>query len=159
MFMMLRQSPQSVLKFRMNCRGELSDGKLLPVLVWIHGGSFLNGNGSFYTGTYLLDECVVLVTINYRFGALGFLTTEDNVIPGNLGLKDQVVALKWTKRNIRIPVISHIDDEQYIFPKFKLWLPGTEQYEFSKDMLELWTNFMRYGRTFGRLTQRVPWDK
>ncbi|CAG7825414.1 unnamed protein product, partial [Allacma fusca] len=50
---------------------------------------------------YLLDQCIVLVTINYRLGALGFLTTGDNIIPGNLGLKDQVLALKWTRRNIK----------------------------------------------------------
>ncbi|CAG7822506.1 unnamed protein product, partial [Allacma fusca] len=66
------------------CRSQLENGKLLPVLFWIHQGGFANGNGSFYRGTYLLDDCIVLVTINYRLGALGFLTTEDNAIPGNL---------------------------------------------------------------------------
>ncbi|CAG7818883.1 unnamed protein product [Allacma fusca] len=53
------------------CRNELSNGKLLPVLFWIHPGDYNHGNGSFYKGTYLLDACVVLVTINYRVGALG----------------------------------------------------------------------------------------
>ncbi|CAG7721901.1 unnamed protein product, partial [Allacma fusca] len=66
------------------CRRQLANGKLLPVLFWIHQGAYINSNGSFYKGTYLLDDCVVLVTFNYRLGALGFLTTEDNVIPGNL---------------------------------------------------------------------------
>ncbi|CAG7827022.1 unnamed protein product [Allacma fusca] len=292
-----------------NCRREMSNGKLLPVLFWVHPGAFEHGNGSFYKGTYLLDECIVLVTINYRLGAFGFMTTGDNVIPGNLGLKDQVLALKWTRRNIQyflgdpkqvtiagssaggssvthhicspassglfsrgiamslailtptsitekprkyakalvnkfncsytssegiktcllrqsaedivlnslavarthftpviepqnaintfqtavpyqllttgkinrvpllagfvqdegifvgerilsnpLPVITHLDDEQYIFPKFKFWLSGTEQFEFSKDMIELWTNFMRSGKPYGRATEKIPWE-
>ncbi|CAG7720834.1 unnamed protein product [Allacma fusca] len=49
-----------------HCREELSNGKLLPVMFWIHPGSFLNNNGSFFRGTYLLDECIVLVTFEYR---------------------------------------------------------------------------------------------
>ncbi|CAG7734104.1 unnamed protein product [Allacma fusca] len=59
-----------------HCREELSNGKLLPVMFWIHPGSFLNRNGSFYKGTYLLDECVVLVTFEYRLGALEILTNQ-----------------------------------------------------------------------------------
>ncbi|CAG7824097.1 unnamed protein product, partial [Allacma fusca] len=69
------------------------------------------------------------------------------------------ISLAQLRYGYKIPVIIHVDDEQFIFPKFKLWLPGTEQYEFSKDMVELWTNFMRSGRPFGRATQRVPWNK
>ncbi|CAG7693975.1 unnamed protein product [Allacma fusca] len=73
---------------------------LLPVMFWIHPGAYRGGSGSAHKPNYLLDRCVVLVTINYRLGALGFLTTGDDVIPGNLGLKDQIVALRWTKNNI-----------------------------------------------------------
>lgn len=46
------------------------------------------------------NQNLILVTINYRLGVLGFLSTEDEVLPGNLGLKDQVEALKWVQRNI-----------------------------------------------------------
>ncbi|KAK9512212.1 hypothetical protein O3M35_000681 [Rhynocoris fuscipes] len=56
--------------------------------------------GSVYRPEYLLDRDVILVTLNYRLGALGFLSTEDNVLPGNNGMKDQSLALKWVKNNI-----------------------------------------------------------
>ncbi|KAJ8951540.1 hypothetical protein NQ318_020413, partial [Aromia moschata] len=77
---------------------------LLPVLFWIYGGSFLTGDGTYqlYGPTYFMDYGIIVVTINYRLGPLGFLATEDGVIPGNLGLKDQVFALKWTNQNIRL---------------------------------------------------------
>nr|XP_018910007.1 PREDICTED: esterase E4-like isoform X3 [Bemisia tabaci] len=72
----------------------------LPVMVWIHGGGFQWGAGSVYGPELLLDKDVVLVTINYRLGALGFLSTGDNAIPANLGLKDQALAIKWVHDNI-----------------------------------------------------------
>ncbi|XP_046407119.1 esterase E4-like [Ischnura elegans] len=74
----------------------------LPVMVWIHGGLFIQGSGGadLYGPEYLLDEDIVLVTINYRLGALGFLSTGNEEVPGNNGLKDQVMALKWVKTNI-----------------------------------------------------------
>ncbi|XP_046619027.1 venom carboxylesterase-6-like [Neodiprion virginianus] len=74
---------------------------LLPVIVFIHGGAFRSGSGMQYGPEYLLNEDVVLVTINYRLGPLGFLSTEDHVVPGNMGLKDQVVALRWVQDNIK----------------------------------------------------------
>ncbi|CAG7716059.1 unnamed protein product, partial [Allacma fusca] len=89
-----------------HCRREMSNGKLLPVIFWIHPGSFEHENGFGY----------------------------------------------------KKPVITHIDDEQFLFPKYKLWLSGTEQYEFSKDMVELWTNFMRSGKPYGRATEKIPWE-
>lgn len=46
------------------------------------------------------SENVILVTVNYRLGVLGFLSTEDEVIPGNFGLKDQAEALRWVQTNI-----------------------------------------------------------
>ena len=75
---------------------------LLPVMVWIHGGAFHVGTGDYsvYGPNYLLDKDIILVSINYRLGALGFLSTGDAVAPGNFGLKDQVVALKWVQKNI-----------------------------------------------------------
>ncbi|KAJ8923391.1 hypothetical protein NQ315_001949 [Exocentrus adspersus] len=74
----------------------------LAVLVWIHGGSYRNGGGAIqlYNPELFIDHNVVVVTLNYRLGALGFLTTEDGVIPGNIGLKDQHAALKWIEKNI-----------------------------------------------------------
>ncbi|CAG9839712.1 unnamed protein product [Diabrotica balteata] len=79
-----------------------SSGKSLPIFFWIHGGAFLGGSGSMkeYDPKYLIDYDIVVVTINYRLGALGFLTTLDDSIPGNLGLKDQLLALKWAHDHI-----------------------------------------------------------
>ncbi|KYM89950.1 Venom carboxylesterase-6 [Atta colombica] len=72
----------------------------LPVLFWIHGGAFQFGSGMFYSAKYLMDSDVILVTINYRLGPMGFLSTEDEVVPGNMGLKDQSMALRWVSQNI-----------------------------------------------------------
>jgi para-nitrobenzyl esterase len=76
----------------------------LPVLVWIHGGSFMNGSGSVleYDGSAFARDGVVCVTINYRLAAEGFLFTEQDAAAGtaNLGLQDQVAALRWVRDNI-----------------------------------------------------------
>ncbi|XP_031779585.1 venom carboxylesterase-6-like [Nasonia vitripennis] len=74
----------------------------LPVIFLIHGGSFQYGNGLTYgaKNKYLLDRDIGFVSINYRLGILGFLSTEDEVLPGNLGLKDQSLSLRWTSENI-----------------------------------------------------------
>ncbi|XP_011863054.1 PREDICTED: esterase FE4 [Vollenhovia emeryi] len=73
-----------------------------PVLVFFHPGAFylFSGQSSNFGPQYLLDKDIVLVTVNYRLAALGFLSTGDSKAPGNLGLKDQVVALRWVQRNI-----------------------------------------------------------
>jgi para-nitrobenzyl esterase len=72
----------------------------LPVLVWIHGGSFMNGSGSVgeYDGAAFARAGVVCVTINYRLSAEGFLFLDDGV--ANLGLLDQLAALRWVQENI-----------------------------------------------------------
>ena len=64
---------------------------LRPVMVWIHGGAFQLGSGTtdLYAPDRLMDEDVVVVMINYRIGTLGFLSTGDDVIPGNMGMWDQ----------------------------------------------------------------------
>lgn len=73
-----------------------------PVVFYIHGGAFMFGGALYYGPENLMNaQNVILVTVNYRLGILGFLSTEDEVLPGNLGLKDQVEALKWVQRNIR----------------------------------------------------------
>ncbi|KAJ8871621.1 hypothetical protein PR048_027948 [Dryococelus australis] len=81
---------------------ETRETKLRPVMVWIHGGGWLSGGGilGFYSPAHLLDRDVVLVGFNYRLGALGFLSTGDKVCPGNNGMKDQVMALRWVRDNI-----------------------------------------------------------
>lgn len=77
----------------------------LPVMVFIHGGAFIIGHGSspMYNGAYLAAaDTVVLVTLNYRLGALGFLysTAGSNDVGGNFGLLDQQMALRWVRENI-----------------------------------------------------------
>ncbi|CAG9765017.1 unnamed protein product [Ceutorhynchus assimilis] len=76
----------------------------LPVIFWIYGGGLRNGAAQFrtYRPDYWMDEDVILVTHNYRVGIFGFLSTGDSVIPGNNGLKDQVLALQWTYDNIHL---------------------------------------------------------
>ena len=83
------------------------DGARRPVMVWIHGGGFVIGAGSepLYEGSALASRDVVLVTINYRLGALGFLYDPDFAgAPGeacaNFGLLDQIAALRWVRDEI-----------------------------------------------------------
>ncbi|KAF5299074.1 hypothetical protein FQR65_LT09432 [Abscondita terminalis] len=81
------------------------DQSLKPVMVWIHGGAFKldSGNSLMYGPQFLITKDVVIVTINYRIGLLGFLCLEDTSleVPGNAGLKDQVMALRWVQKNIK----------------------------------------------------------
>ena len=72
----------------------------LPVLVWIHGGAFVNGSGAvpIYAGDRFARDGVVTVTINYRLGVDGFAHLPD--APDNRGLLDQVAALEWVRDNI-----------------------------------------------------------
>ncbi|XP_049850082.1 esterase FE4-like [Schistocerca gregaria] len=76
------------------------NGTLKNVMVFIHGGCFTGGAGSARP-YYYVDQDVILVNINYRLGLLGFLSTGDEVVPGNMGLKDQTEALRWVQRNIQ----------------------------------------------------------
>jgi len=74
-----------------------NDTKLKPVMLFIHGGAFVIGSSETYDPTPLVREDVIVVTINYRLGALGFLNFGNDVAPGNLGLRDQIQAMKWVK--------------------------------------------------------------
>jgi len=75
----------------------------LPVMVFFHSGAYNSGHGTNDFGPqYLLDKRIILVVVNYRLGRLGFLSLEDETLPGNYGMKDQVLSLMWVK--------SHIDD-------------------------------------------------
>ncbi|MEE2639024.1 MAG: carboxylesterase/lipase family protein [Planctomycetota bacterium] len=79
-----------------------------PVMVWIHGGGLSSGSGheEGYNGTRLAKKGVVLVTINYRLGALGFMAhpalsaESPKGVSGNYGILDQIAALKWVQENI-----------------------------------------------------------
>lgn len=86
----------------MNVYAPEFNGESFPVMVYIHGGGFLSGTGSsvFYNPIYFVQEGVIVVTINYRLGPLGFLSFPSAGIAGNTGLKDQLLALKWVKENI-----------------------------------------------------------
>jgi len=79
-----------------------TDGKKRAVMVYIHGGAFIMGGGAsyFFGPNYLLENDVVLVTFNYRLGALGFLATNDKAAAGNMGIHDQIMVLKWVQKNI-----------------------------------------------------------
>ncbi|XP_068206152.1 juvenile hormone esterase-like [Palaemon carinicauda] len=74
--------------------------KAYPVMVFFHGGDFLRGGASDYSPMPILYNDVVLVVLQYRLGILGFLSAEDDILPGNMGLKDQTMALRWVKDNI-----------------------------------------------------------
>ena len=77
----------------------------LPVMVWIHGGGFVNGGSSpqAFSGAAFARRGVVLVSINYRLGRFGFFAhpaLADQPLRGNYGLLDQIAALQWVQRNI-----------------------------------------------------------
>lgn len=76
----------------------------LPVLVWLHGGAFQQGGAHRpeYNGQQLAGRGVVVVTLNYRLGALGFLVSRSDGITGNFGLMDQRAALYWVRDNISV---------------------------------------------------------
>uniref|UniRef100_F7GEP4 Carboxylic ester hydrolase n=1 Tax=Monodelphis domestica TaxID=13616 RepID=F7GEP4_MONDO len=77
------------------------EGTGLPVMVWIHGGGLVFGSASMYDGSILsASQNVIVVTIQYRLGVLGFFSTNDEHAPGNWGYLDQVAALQWVQKNI-----------------------------------------------------------
>lgn len=85
-----------------------ADAKNAPVFVWIHGGALRTGASKepFYDGARLADRGVVVVSINYRLGVLGYLAHPElsaesaQGVSGNYGLLDQIAALQWVKDNI-----------------------------------------------------------
>ncbi|KAF2904196.1 hypothetical protein ILUMI_01988 [Ignelater luminosus] len=80
---------------------KLDDKSNLDVIVYIHGGGFMMGDPNYAGPEYLMDRNIVSLSINYRLSALGFLSTEDNIVPGNMGLKDQAIALRWIQKHIK----------------------------------------------------------
>ncbi len=93
---------------RLNVWTPGCDGERRPVMVWLHGGAFLFGSGAtaLYSGRTLARRGdVVVVTINYRLGALGYLHLAELLGPegpvtSNCGLRDQIAALEWVRDNI-----------------------------------------------------------
>ncbi|XP_046579689.1 cholinesterase 2-like [Haliotis rubra] len=80
---------------------SITDTSNIPVIVWIHGGGFIAGAAITYDPSLIVaNEQVIVVTIQYRLGPLGFLSTKDDVSAGNYGLWDQHLALQWVKKNI-----------------------------------------------------------
>ncbi|XP_042860848.1 acetylcholinesterase-like [Penaeus japonicus] len=69
----------------------------LPVMVWIHGGAYMTGDANLYVPTKLMDRDVVVVVVQYRLGSLGFLAGGIPDAPGNMGLMDQITALRWVQ--------------------------------------------------------------
>lgn len=74
----------------------------LAVLFFMHGGGFTDGAGddTFFGPDFIVEKQTILVTINYRLGMFGFLSLNLTEYSGNMGLKDQQLALKWVSSNI-----------------------------------------------------------
>ena len=89
----------------LNIWSPAPDGRKRPVMVWIHGGAFVMGSARMFSGAHLAAQGdIVVVAINYRLGVLGFANfgeaLGDDRIESNLGLRDQVEALRWLRDNI-----------------------------------------------------------
>ncbi|GBP02559.1 Esterase FE4 [Eumeta japonica] len=80
---------------------QIGEDSLKSVLVIIHGGAFTNGYGNLGLPYNIVERDIVVVTLNYRLDVHGFLCLNTESIPGNMGLKDQLAALKWVKHNIQ----------------------------------------------------------
>ncbi|XP_030750699.1 liver carboxylesterase 1 [Sitophilus oryzae] len=72
----------------------------LPVIVWIHGGGFRYGSASQYGVRHLVGQRLVVVSIQYRLGSLGFLSTGSKHMPGNVALWDMALAVQWVRNYI-----------------------------------------------------------
>ncbi|XP_065576041.1 esterase FE4-like isoform X2 [Artemia franciscana] len=79
---------------------ETNPSPNLPVMVFIHGGAFFVGATYVYTPYAFMDTEVVLITIQYRLGPLGFLSLDVDDMPGNAGLYDMVESLRWVQKNV-----------------------------------------------------------
>uniref|UniRef100_A0A8C9VDU9 Neuroligin 3a n=1 Tax=Scleropages formosus TaxID=113540 RepID=A0A8C9VDU9_SCLFO len=80
---------------------DIRDSGSKPVMVYIHGGSYMEGTGNMIDGSVLASYGnVIVITLNYRVGLLGFLSTGDQAAKGNYGLLDQIQALRWISENI-----------------------------------------------------------
>lgn len=83
-------------------KSSKTPSSLYPVMIWIYGGAFIQG-GAYrheYDGARLSNRGVIVVTFNYRVGALGFLVSTADGLYGNYGLDDQKTAIQWVQDNI-----------------------------------------------------------
>jgi len=80
---------------------DIRDSGKKPVMLFLHGGSYMEGTGNMFDGSVLAAYGnVIVATLNYRLGVLGFLSTGDQAAKGNYGLLDQIQALRWLSENI-----------------------------------------------------------
>ncbi|XP_032940217.1 neuroligin-2 isoform X8 [Catharus ustulatus] len=80
---------------------DIRDSGKKPVMLFLHGGSYMEGTGNMFDGSVLAAYGnVIVVTMNYRLGVLGFLSTGDQAAKGNYGLLDQIQALRWLHENV-----------------------------------------------------------
>uniref|UniRef100_A0A673WDL1 Neuroligin 3b n=1 Tax=Salmo trutta TaxID=8032 RepID=A0A673WDL1_SALTR len=80
---------------------DIRNTEARPVMVYIHGGSYMEGTGNMIDGSVLASYGnVIVITLNYRVGVLGFLSTGDQAAKGNYGLLDQIQALRWISKNV-----------------------------------------------------------
>lgn len=82
-------------------RPALRSKRLLSTIIWIHPGPLHFKPFDHYGPEYLMNREIIYVDVNFRLGPFGFLSTEDDIVPGNMGMKDQVMALKWISENIK----------------------------------------------------------
>lgn len=81
---------------------DIKPDEKLAVMFWIHGGAWWDwsGNDHLFGADFFIEQRVIVVTINYRLGIFGFLSFGTPEYSGNMGLKDQQLALKWVYENI-----------------------------------------------------------
>ncbi|XP_055301656.1 esterase B1-like [Sitodiplosis mosellana] len=103
-------APENPLQQSENCLflnvyvpADIESDEKLAVLVYIHGGAFTEGSGNddMFGPDFLIEQRVILVTLNYRLGIFGFISFETPEYSGNMALKDQQLALKWVQANIK----------------------------------------------------------
>ena len=96
----LRKS--NFLSFQLPSTSNSSKGSsiLLPTMVFIHGGAFYVGSSTDYGPSYLMEQDIILVTLNYRLGVFGFFSDGTTASPGNWGLKDQSLAIDFVSKYI-----------------------------------------------------------
>ncbi|CAH0559104.1 unnamed protein product [Brassicogethes aeneus] len=87
----------------LNIFTPITKNNYLSVIVWIPGQFFLNADTTFLSNgpDYFIEQEVIFVTVSYRQGLFGFASTEDEVLPGNMGIADIFAALKWIKKYIK----------------------------------------------------------
>lgn len=81
---------------------DVQPAEKLAVLVFIHGGSFVDGSGDddLYGPDFIIENRAILVTLNYRVGIFGFMSFNTPEYSGNMALKDQQLAMKWIHENV-----------------------------------------------------------